>query len=58
MTTFDRQIVAVEPQDDGSALVTYDCGHSALWVIPPQGIVAIACAQCVNEFVEANKVKL
>ena len=46
--SFQRKITSVIPNDDGSAEVTYECGHSATWVIPPQGIAEIACAECVN----------
>lgn len=32
---FERKIVKTVLCVDGTAEVTYECGHEAIWVIPP-----------------------
>jgi len=53
--SLERKITKVEPEEDGSALVTYECGHSAIWVIPPRQDIVLACAECVDELLREHR---
>ena len=48
----EKRITRIELNGDGTADVTYECGHTATWIIPPKGITSVVCAECVDEFVE------
>ena len=53
VTPFERKITKVVPCMDGTAEVTYECGHGAIWIIPPQ-VTASLCADCVHDYVAAQ----
>lgn len=45
---FERRIVSKTLNIDGTADVTYECGHSAVWIIPPHGDSTPCCVECLE----------
>ncbi len=48
----DRKIVNCVSMTDGTQESTYECGHTAVQIIPVPLGWNVVCAQCVSEYLE------
>ena len=56
MDQFERAITNAVLQQDGTAVVTYSCGHTAIWIIPPSAFQNTGqCSVCINEAIDRWK---